>query len=100
VSEWCRTLACDSLELFREALPAAVPRVLLTEEVWGSLIGMFELNNLDLCVASPIERFFLNVDDMPEAIRPSITAVTQPLLHHLNSTCNINLEVCATFSEV
>jgi hypothetical protein len=90
----CRTLACDSLELLHDALPTSVPRVLLTEEIWGSLIGMFEINNLDLCVPSPIERFFTAVDGMPEDGRLDVTAVTQPLRDALGSANSIELEVC------
>jgi hypothetical protein len=82
------------LELLRDALPTSVPRVLLTEEIWGSLIGMFEINNLDLCVPSPIERFFTAVDEMPEDARLAVTAVTQPLRDALGSASRIELEVC------
>lgn len=34
---------------------------LLSLEVWGGLVGMFELNNLALAVPSPVEDFFLAV---------------------------------------
>jgi hypothetical protein len=36
-------------------------------EIYGNIIGMFELNNLDLVVASPVEDYFLYIDDLPDA---------------------------------
>jgi len=51
-----KELARDALELFTEALKSRAPALVaafpaaLDLEVWGSIIGMFELNNLELYV--------------------------------------------------
>jgi len=34
---------------------------LLSLEVWGGLVGMFEMNNLAMAVPSPVEDYFLLV---------------------------------------
>lgn len=91
----CRELAEDSLTLLRAALAPVVPSVLLDHRVWGSLVGMFELNNLDLCVQSPLENFFLAVDDLPEPAKTAAEAVTQPLLDALDSSYAACVEVCS-----
>ena len=60
--------------------------------MWGSLIGMFELNNLDLSVQSPIENLFLTIDEFDDPdgdVKPR----TQPLLDALDATYSICLEV-------
>ena len=64
-----KELAEDSLHLFIEALKArktdlctAFPAALHLN-IWGSLIGMFELNNLSLLVSSPVPLWAQYVDD-------------------------------------
>ena len=49
-------------------------------EVFASIIGMFELNNLEIAVASPVEDYFLAVDDLSEAARAAVDPITGPLL--------------------
>ena len=49
-------------------------------EVFASIIGMFELNNLEISVASPVEDYFLAVDDLSEAARAAVEPITGPLL--------------------
>lgn len=89
-SSWlhCRSLACESLKLLQTALPC-VPRQLLAEEVWGSIIGMFELNNLAVQVQSPVELFFLAVDDLPEEQQEEVQAITQPWLDALDTDYDV-----------
>ncbi|KAK3404518.1 hypothetical protein EUGRSUZ_K00824 [Eucalyptus grandis] len=38
---------------------------LFSLDIYGHIIGMFELNKLDLVVASPVEDYFLYIDDLP-----------------------------------
>ena len=49
-----RELAGDSLELFLEALPQLKGHPLCSLPVWGSVVGLFELNNLSMEVTSPL----------------------------------------------
>ncbi|GLC67842.1 hypothetical protein PLESTF_000613200 [Pleodorina starrii] len=90
-----RSLASDSLELLSAAItdPRFGPD-LLQLEVYGSIVGMFELNNMGLSVASPVEDFFLAVDEMDELDEQeggaadnklAVTKVTQPLLDALDA---------------
>eukprot|EP00976_Prorocentrum_cordatum_P067625 1178825-Prorocentrum_minimum.AAC.1 len=49
--------------------------------VWGSLIGMCELNTLARRVTSPVEDYFVFVDRMPEQQRDEVTRpCVKPLL--------------------
>lgn len=70
-----------------------MPPVLLHERLWGSLVGMFELNNLDLCVQSPVELFFLAVDEMDEPQKSATNAVTRPFLDALDTLYDVSVEV-------
>eukprot|EP00983_Pelagomonas_calceolata_P043361 1138866-Pelagomonas_calceolata.AAC.3 len=56
-------LTAESLELMKPAWPgvAALFPALMSMEVWGGLVGMFELNNLAMAVPSPVEDYFLLV---------------------------------------
>lgn len=53
---------------------------------------MFELNNLAVQVQSPIELFFLAVDDLPEERQEPVQAITQPWLDALDT----DYDVCCT----
>ncbi|GIL65835.1 hypothetical protein Vafri_19475 [Volvox africanus] len=82
-----KSLASDSLELFSAAIkdPRFGPD-LLQLEVYGSIVGMFELNNMGLVVSSPVEDYFLEVDEMEEGPeKREVTKVTQPLLDALDA---------------
>ncbi len=59
-------LAARSLGLLSRALPgaSALYPPLFSEEVFGSIVGMFELNNLSVSVPSPVEDYFLLIDDL------------------------------------
>ena len=65
---FCRWLAGCSLEFLRKAMPSAAKTYppLFSEEVFGSIVGMFELNNLSLSIPTPIEDYFLLIDGLPK----------------------------------
>ncbi|GIL85141.1 hypothetical protein Vretimale_10792 [Volvox reticuliferus] len=82
-----RSLASDSLELLAAGIkdPRFGPD-LFQLEVYGSIVGMFELNNMGLSVSSPVEDYFLAVDEMEEGTeKREVTKVTQPLLDALDA---------------
>ncbi|PSC68405.1 SET domain-containing [Micractinium conductrix] len=67
-----RQLAVDSLELLCDALPARLRcryPSLLELPVWGSIIGMFELNNLSIFVPSPLHRWLAALEALPDSQR-------------------------------
>ena len=61
-----RQLAADSLELLSAALFDPCFPALFDLRVWGSIIGMFELNNLNLFVPSPVTRWRGLLEALPE----------------------------------
>ena len=84
-----RDIAAESLNLLRATLALSDANVLdrypglFTIEVYAVVAGMFELNNLEVAVASPVEDYFLAADetfpeDSPERL------VTDPLLDALD----------------
>jgi hypothetical protein len=89
----CRELAKDSLTLLKNAIGGEALPALFHERAWGSIIGMFELNNLALAVQSPVELFFLAVDDLAEPHRSAAMRVTQPLLDILDTDYDASCEV-------
>ena len=89
-------MACDSLALLRRALPHDGMEALLDDRIWGSVIGMFEMNNLSIEVQSPVENYFLAIDELEGEARDSATAVTQPLLDALDEDYAISCEVCVS----
>ena len=85
-----RDIAVESLNLLRAVVALSEPNLLdrypglFTVEVYSRIIGAFELNNLEIAVASPVEDYFLAADetfpeDSPERL------VTGPLLDALDS---------------
>ncbi|GAB4823261.1 hypothetical protein N2152v2_010307 [Parachlorella kessleri] len=64
-----RQLAEDSLELLKAAIYNPRFPALFDLRVWGSIIGMFELNNLNLFVPSPIQRWQGLIEDLPDSER-------------------------------
>jgi hypothetical protein len=79
-------LAGASLRRLCAALPeqAALYPSLFCQRTYEQVIGMFELNNLDVCVESPVENYFLELDDLqPGADRDAALRVTSPLLDAL-----------------
>ncbi|KAL4420876.1 hypothetical protein ABPG77_002835 [Micractinium sp. CCAP 211/92] len=81
-----RQLAADSLELLCAAMP---PRLLsrfpalLTLPVWGSIIGMFELNNLALFVPSPLQRWLDLLGQLPPGEQEAAYAAAGPFIEAL-----------------
>jgi hypothetical protein len=82
-----RRLADSSRRRLAAALPAqaAAFPALFDLRLYGSVIGTFELNNLDVCVESPVENYFLHVDDLAEPERAAAMRVCGPLLDALDS---------------
>ncbi|PWA56149.1 histone-lysine N-methyltransferase ATXR2 [Artemisia annua] len=78
-----RQLAFESLELLKAAILDEECLPLFSLEIYGHIIGMFELNNLDLVVASPVEDYFLHIDDLPEARKKEVEEITRPILDAL-----------------
>ncbi|KAH0984131.1 hypothetical protein GBA52_011308 [Prunus armeniaca] len=73
-----RELAFMSLQLLKAAIFDEECKSLFSLDIYGHIIGMFELNNLDLVVASPVEDYFLYIDDLPypEKVRIHIFLLT------------------------
>ncbi|KAG2493087.1 hypothetical protein HYH03_008750 [Edaphochlamys debaryana] len=92
-----RELAYDSLQLLSAGLadPRFGPEVLRLE-VYGSIVGLFELNNLGVAVASPVEDYFLAVDEMEEGPdKEPVAKLTQPLLDALDAEYAASAEATA-----
>eukprot|EP00854_Cymbomonas_tetramitiformis_P010851 gene10851-12837_t len=90
-----QSLAQRSLELLSAALPQCAERypALFSLDVYGSIIGLFELNNLALVVASPVEDYFIHISDLPSGPdKDAADAVTQPLLDALDTDYDIPCE--------
>ncbi|KAF7003890.1 hypothetical protein CFC21_019164 [Triticum aestivum] len=79
-----RDLAFTSLQLLKDAIFDAECAPLFSLEVYGHIIGMFELNNLDLVVASPVEDYFIHIDDLPDDKKEEAEKATAPLLDALD----------------
>nr|XP_043632123.1 histone-lysine N-methyltransferase ATXR2 [Erigeron canadensis] len=92
-----KQLAFESLELLKEAIFDEEYLPLFSLEIYGHIIGMFELNNLDLVVASPVEDYFLYVDDLPEAEKKEVDEITQPILDALGEDYSICCQGTAFF---
>ncbi|MEW5302786.1 MAG: hypothetical protein WDW36_005534 [Sanguina aurantia] len=80
-----RDLADASLAHLRAAIFDPRFSGLFSSEVYGSIVGMFELNNLTLTVPTPLEDYFLLVDELPEEEKAAAQAVTQPFLDILDA---------------
>ncbi|XP_058779942.1 histone-lysine N-methyltransferase ATXR2 [Vicia villosa] len=85
-----KELAYESLQLLETAIFDKECEPLFSLEIYGHIIGMFELNNLDLVVASPVEDYFLYIDEMTNPDKEEAEKITQPILDALGedySTC-------------
>ncbi|KAM0862162.1 hypothetical protein ACQ4PT_045435 [Festuca glaucescens] len=78
-----RDLAFTSLQLLKDAIFDTECAPLFSLEVYGHIIGMFELNNLDLVVASPVEDYFIHIYDLPDDKKEEAEKVTMPFLDAL-----------------
>ncbi|KNA15267.1 hypothetical protein SOVF_099860 [Spinacia oleracea] len=92
-----KELAFESLQLLKEAIFDEECAPLFSLEIYGHIVGMFELNNLDLVVASPVEDYFLYVDDLPGSPKKAAEAVTRPILDALDDGYSICCEGTAFF---
>jgi hypothetical protein len=87
----------QSLQLLKDAIfdPECAP--LFSLDVYGHIIGMFELNNLDLVVASPVEDYFIHIDDLPGSEKEEAEKVTRPFLGALGEDYSVPCEGTAFF---
>lgn len=85
--ESMREIATESLRLLRASstflrFVKAYPG-LFHIDVYSRIIGMFETNNLEIAVASPVEDYFLAMDELPP--EGPERAITDPLLDALDT---------------
>ncbi|KAI3830763.1 hypothetical protein MKW92_018209 [Papaver armeniacum] len=92
-----KELAFKSLDLLKKAIFDKECAPLFSLEIYGQIIGMFELNNLDLVVASPVEDYFLYVDDLPDKEKAEAERITRPLLDALGDDYSACCEGSAFF---
>ncbi|XP_027170995.1 histone-lysine N-methyltransferase ATXR2 [Coffea eugenioides] len=78
-----KELAFTSLQLLKAAIFDKECEPLFSLEIYGHIIGMFELNNLDLVVESPVENYFLYIDDLPDSEKEKAEKVTESFLDAL-----------------
>ena len=65
--------------------PPGLP-LLTAVDGYAAIVGSFERRNCDLQVASPVEEYFLLVDDLEDGPpKEAVTAVTQPILDALDA---------------
>lgn len=84
-----RDIAAESSRLLASAVPSATTGRfpgLFSLDVFSRVVGMFERNNLEIAVASPVEDYFLEIDALEEGTeeKASASAVTGPLLDALD----------------
>ncbi|XP_073003252.1 histone-lysine N-methyltransferase ATXR2 [Typha latifolia] len=92
-----RNLAFTSLQLLKDAIFDVDCAPLFSLEVYGHIIGMFELNNLDLVVASPVEDYFIYIDDLPPTEKEEAEKVTEIFLDALGDDYSIPCQGTAFF---
>ncbi|XP_062106160.1 histone-lysine N-methyltransferase ATXR2 [Humulus lupulus] len=92
-----RSLASTSLELLKAAIFDNDCEPLFSLEIYGHIIGMFELNNLDLVVASPVEDYFLYIDDLPSSKKKETEEFTRPILEALGDDYSVCCQGTAFF---
>ncbi|CAA6658308.1 unnamed protein product [Spirodela intermedia] len=92
-----RDLAHKSLQLLKEAIFVQECAPLFSLDVYGHIIGMFELNNLDLVVASPVEDYFIYIDDLPSSLKTEAERLTRPFLDALGDDYSVCCEGSAFF---
>ncbi|CAD7700336.1 unnamed protein product [Ostreobium quekettii] len=96
-----KELATDSLALLKSAIDDGRFPALFTAEVYGSLIGMFEMNNLAIEVPSPLESYLEALDESPStagslgSLRDRIEEAAQ---HPGEGTAYYRLACCANHS--
>ncbi|CAM6078619.1 unnamed protein product [Sphagnum tenellum] len=78
-----KEIAAHSLSLLKQAIYKETFSPLFTLDVYGHIIGMFELNNLEIVVASPVEDYFLYINDLPPEAKAQAGLVTKVYLDAL-----------------
>ncbi|KAK9705029.1 hypothetical protein RND81_07G027900 [Saponaria officinalis] len=92
-----REVSYESLQLLQAAIFDEECAPLFSLEIYGHIIGMFELNNLDLVVPSPVEEYFLYIDDLPGTIKKKAEEVTRQILDALGDDYSICCQGTAFF---
>ncbi|KAI4322559.1 hypothetical protein L6164_022240 [Bauhinia variegata] len=92
-----RDLAFKSLQLLKTAIFDKELEPLFSLEIYGNIIGMFELNNLDLVVASPVEDYFLFIDDLAHPEKEEAEKITKPILDALGEDYSVCCQGTAFF---
>ncbi|KAL8474381.1 hypothetical protein ACS0TY_031011 [Phlomoides rotata] len=92
-----KDLAFQSLQLLKEAIYNEECAPLFSLNLYGHIIGMFELNNLDLVVASPVEDYFLYIDDLPPSQKKEAEKITKPFLDALGDDYSASCQGTAFF---
>ncbi|XP_054815392.1 histone-lysine N-methyltransferase ATXR2-like isoform X2 [Prosopis cineraria] len=92
-----RDLAFESLQLLKKAIFDRECEPLFSLEIYGHIIGMFEQNNLDLVVASPVEDYFLYIDNLTYPEKEKAEEITQPILDALGEDYSICCQGTAFF---
>ncbi|KAL0917397.1 hypothetical protein M5K25_012453 [Dendrobium thyrsiflorum] len=87
--EQMRDMAFSSLQLLKEAIFDIECAPLFSLEIYGHIIDMFELNNLDLVVASPVEDYFLYIDELPSPEKEEAEKLTGPFLDALGDDYSV-----------
>ncbi|KAM7270747.1 hypothetical protein ACFE04_029961 [Oxalis oulophora] len=84
-----KELAFTSLQLLKDAIFDKECEALFSLEIYGHIIGMFELNNLDLVVASPVQDYFLFIDDLPHPQKEEAMKISGPFLDALGDEYSV-----------
>ncbi|KAH6788954.1 histone-lysine N-methyltransferase ATXR2 [Perilla frutescens var. frutescens] len=92
-----KDLASESLQLLKEAIYDKECAPLFSLDIYGHIIGMFELNNLDLIVASPVEDYFLYIDDLPPSQKKEAEKMTKSFLDALGEEYSVSCQGTAFF---
>ncbi|KAI4319842.1 hypothetical protein MLD38_033395 [Melastoma candidum] len=92
-----KELAFQSLQLLKDAIYDKECEALFSLELYGQIIGMFELNNLDLVVASPVEDYFLYIDDLHSPEKEEVEKVSHQFLDALGEEYAVSCEGTAFF---
>ncbi|GMH11038.1 hypothetical protein Nepgr_012879 [Nepenthes gracilis] len=92
-----KEMASTSLQLLKAAIFDKEYAPLFSLDIYGHIIGMFELNNLDLVVASPVEDYFLYIDDLPHPQKKEAEAITKPILDAIGDDYSIGCQGTAFF---
>jgi hypothetical protein len=70
---------------------------LFEPEVYGSIVGLFELNNLCLVSDPVVENYFLHIDELPSAEKKAAQLITGPLLDALHTDYSLPCEGTAYY---